>query len=231
MKEIGLRPDPPLNDKVCLALLQASGSDKDRIDHCRAVAKLSDTLCKALLRLPRRCVGRGLRTKTNSVLLPESREDLIPIASIAARLPVDVRFIELMPIGFGGKHRRESTDEALSRLREVWGDLTETGEKRGNGPAHYYQSEALHGRIGFIDAVSHKFCASCNRVRLTSAGLLKPCLCFDATLDVRALLRSGCDDAELTKALQSAVYQKPRAHCFDEQAQITERHLMSQIGG
>ena len=68
-------------------------------------------------------------------------------------------------------------------------------------------------------------------MRLTSTGLLKPCLCFDALLDIRALLRDGCSDKELAEALKGAVFQKPRAHCFDERAQITERRLMSQIGG
>ena len=220
-------------DALIDAGLDAVNISVDSLDpvRCRAIAGSAAADPEALLQLLRRCAASGLRTKTNSVLLPENREDLIPIASLAQTLPVDVRFIELMPIGFGGSLRRESPDEALLRLREVWSDLKETDEKRGNGPAHYYRSDALLGRIGFIDAVSHKFCASCNRVRLTSTGLLKPCLCFDAMLDVRALLRGGCDDEELTEALQSVIYQKPRAHCFDEQTRITERRLMSQIGG
>lgn len=79
-----------------------------------------------------------------------------------------MRFIELMPIGFGTTMKRVSTDDILTVLRERWPDLAETDEKRGNGPAHYYKSGLLKGRIGFIDAVSHKFCSECNRVRLTS---------------------------------------------------------------
>ena len=79
--------------------------------------------------------------------------------------------------------------------------------------------------------MSHAFCADCNRVRLTSTGQLKPCLSFDSTADLRALLRSGCTDAELTKALHDAIYSKPRAHSFDRREKITERRIMSQIGG
>ena len=220
-------------DALTDAGLDAVNISIDSLDpaRCRAIAGSTAIDPETFMKLLNLCVEHGLRTKTNSVLLPENREDLIPIASIARTLPVDVRFIELMPIGFGGTLRPESPDAALARLREVWSDLTETGEKRGNGPAHYYKSELLLGHIGFIDAVSHKFCASCNRVRLTSTGLLKPCLCFDAMLDIRALLRFGCSDEELTEALKNVIYQKPRAHCFDEQAQITERRLMSQIGG
>lgn len=142
-----------------------------------------------------------------------------------------MRFIELMPIGFGTTMKRVSTDDILTVLRERWPDLAETDEKRGNGPAHYYKSGLLKGRIGFIDAVSHKFCSECNRVRLTSTGMLKPCLCYSDTTDLRALIRFECTDAELKSALESAVYLKPRAHCFDDGAQITEQHIMSQIGG
>lgn len=89
----------------------------------------------------------------------------------------------------------------------------------------------LLGRIGFIDAVSHKFCADCNRVRLTSTGQLKPCLCYADSADLRTLIRSGCTDDELREALKISIYNKPRAHCFDTGAAVTERHAMSQIGG
>ena len=93
------------------------------------------------------------------------------------------------------------------------------------------KSAALLGRIGFIDAVSHKFCAGCNRVRLTSTGQLKPCLCYADSADLRALIRGGCTDEELTETLRAAIYNKPRAHCFDTSTSITEKHAMSQIGG
>ena len=165
------------------------------------------------------------------MLLEENREDTAALAALAAEMPVDVRFIELMPIGFGGSMTRVDPDEVLAGLKELWPDLRPTDEKRGNGPAHYYASAALMGRIGFIDAVSHRFCADCNRVRLTSTGQLKPCLCFDSTLDLRALLRGGCTEEELTEALRAAIWQKPRAHRFETIQEITERRTMSQIGG
>jgi cyclic pyranopterin phosphate synthase len=113
-------------------------------------------------------------------------------------------------------------------------------ETRGNGPAHYYASAALQGRIGMIDAVSHSFCATCNRVRLTSTGQLKPCLCYGESADLRAILRAtGRDPAQpeekiiekLIEAMRQAIYQKPREHCFGDAAAITEHKGMSQIGG
>ena len=79
--------------------------------------------------------------------------------------------------------------------------------------------------------MSHRFCDSCNRVRLTSTGQLKPCLSFDSTLDLRALLRGGCTDEELKAALEQAIYRKPRAHSFERREEMTEHRTMSQIGG
>ena len=177
------------------------------------------------------CCAKGLKTKINAVLLEETETDAPALAAIAAKLPVDVRFIELMPIGFGTTMKRVSPEDILTALQERWPDLAPTDERRGNGPAHYYKSAALLGRIGFIDAVSHKFCAECNRVRLTSTGQLKPCLCYADSADLRALICGGCTDGELREALRAAVYAKPRAHCFDTNDIITEKHMMSQIGG
>ena len=184
-----------------------------------------------LLRVLEECCAKGLKTKINAVLLEETEADAPALAAIAETLPVDVRFIELMPIGFGTAMRRVSPDDILSALRKRWPDLAPTDERRGNGPAHYYKSDLLLGRIGFIDAVSHKFCAECNRVRLTSTGQLKPCLCYADSADLRTLIRGGCTDDELREALKISIYNKPRAHCFDTCAAVTERHAMSQIGG
>ena len=109
-------------------------------------------------------------------------------------------------------------------------DLRPVEENRGNGPAHYYASAGLIGRIGMIDAVSHKFCAGCNRVRLTSTGVLKPCLCYGEGADLRAVLR-GSAPGELKQVLAAAIWNKPQAHCFDSGASITEHKNMSEIGG
>ena len=98
-------------------------------------------------------------------------------------------------------------------------------------PARYYASTKLNGCIGLIEAVSHAFCASCNRVRLTSTGLLKPCLCYEQGTDLKPLLRGGADDAALRDAIGQAVRDKPAAHCFAQQDAVTEHKSMNQIGG
>lgn len=176
------------------------------------------------------CVAAGLRTKLNCVLLPGCEERLPAMAAFAQNQPVDVRFIEVMPIGEGARHPGPTQEQALALLRQRWPDLHPVEEIRGNGPAHYYASAGLIGRIGMIDAVSHKFCAGCNRVRLTSTGVLKPCLCYGEGADLRAVLRGGAP-GELKQVLAAAIWNKPQAHCFDSGASITEHKNMSEIGG
>lgn len=173
----------------------------------------------------------GLRMKVNAVLLDQTEEDLTALASIAARHPIDVRFIELMPIGEGRARKGMPIGQALKILRCSWPDLAPTSETRGNGPARYYRSRGLLGRIGCIDALSHAFCGGCNRVRLTSTGYLKPCLSYEEGTDLRALLRGGATDDELCLTLQNGIYCKPRAHSFLDKSGATEHRNMNQIGG
>ncbi len=186
---------------------------------------------KDVLSAIKESVKSGIRTKVNSVMLDCNKDQFIPIAKLAQDHVLDVRFIELMPIGQGREFSGPRRDTVLSLLTELYPDLHYVDEKRGNGPAVYYRSRQLKGRIGFISANSHNFCATCNRIRITSTGMLKPCLCYDAVTDLRALLRGGATDRELTEALAKALYEKPSVHCFSKAEDITEHKNMNQIGG
>lgn len=203
---------------------------------------LDDGLYSALTRAPagtaarvlaaaRACAARGVPTKLNAVALPETLDGCAALAAVAESAPIDVRFIELMPIGAGAERPSLPMDAVLARLQGRWPDLAPTGERRGNGPAVYYASPALLGRVGFIGAVSHQFCASCNRLRLTSTGALKPCLCFDQGADLRALLRGGGSDGDLDGAIAACIAQKPPAHRFGTPGAVTEGRTMNEIGG
>ena len=110
-----------------------------------------------------------------------------------------------------------------------WPDLHPVSEARGFGPAHYYASQDLHSRVGLIAAVSHKFCSECNRIRLTSTGRLKPCLCFGESVNLRPALQDSAED--LPMILCQAINQKPEGHRFNERGGVTEPDLMSQIVG
>ena len=101
---------------------------------------------------------------------------------------------------------------------------------RSDGPAVYYSAPGWRGSIGLIAAVHGKFCASCNRVRLTSQGFLRPCLASESGTDLRALLRSGADDAALLQAIQNTILAKPREHHFGQGSMPATRG-MYRIGG
>ena len=110
------------------------------------------------------------------------------------------------------------------------------GEPLGNGPCHYYDVDGFSGKIGFISAVSHKFCGECNRIRLTSQGFLKTCLQYAAGRDLREVIRSGGSDEVLKAVILEALAEKPDGHAFGgglekQKDDKTEKLCMAQIGG
>lgn len=172
--------------------------------------------------------------KINCVPLGIPEQDLCGIAALAKENPIHVRFIEMMPVGFGKAFRGMSEEEVTGLLKERFGELVPyRGAPLGNGPCHYYTIEGFCGKVGFISAISHKFCKECNRIRLTSQGYLKTCLQYTAGRDLRSVIRTGGTDQELRSAILAALAEKPQGHAFLEKApeDITEKQCMSQIGG
>ena len=183
----------------------------------------------------------NVRIKINCVPVAEdeggSKEHWFSVASLAKDSPFDVRFIEMMPIGFGARSQGISEEMLRKKMDAVYGTPSVVSERLGNGPATYVQYPGFESRIGFISAVTHKFCDTCNRVRLTSTGMLKPCLQFAGGADLKALLRSGADDEALKEAMREVIYRKPEGHLFlkDPKEAPADREMetkkMSQIGG
>ena len=118
-------------------------------------------------------------------------------------------------------------------LEEAFGTFTPCGDVAGNGPCHYFAVPGFQGRIGFISAVSHKFCSECNRIRLTSEGFLKTCLQYDNGVELKTILRGGGTDEDLRRAIGQALAEKPKGHNFEKKTEFTDREHrgMSQIGG
>lgn len=172
--------------------------------------------------------------KINCVPLGIPEQDLGEIAALARKYPIHVRFIEMMPIGLGKEFSGMPEEEVMRILEKRFPPLIPyQGERLGNGPCHYYTIEGFRGKIGFISAVSHKFCGDCNRIRLTSQGYLKTCLQYTAGRDLRAIVRGGKTDEYLKEAILEALSEKPEGHAFLEKARVdkTEKLCMSQIGG
>ena len=180
----------------------------------------------------RAALASGIPVKLNCVPQPGVNEgELESLAAFAQEHPLQVRFIEMMPIGFGTGLPCLSGPELLERFYRRWPQLQPvTGAAFGDGPAVYYSAPGWRGSIGLIAAVHGKFCASCNRVRLTSQGFLRPCLASESGTDLRALLRSGADDTALLQAIQNTILAKPREHHFGQGSMPATRG-MYRIGG
>lgn len=185
----------------------------------------------------------GIRTKINVTVTEATREDeILSLVKLAGNRSLYVRFIEMMPIGCGKRFRTVDNEQILGVIRKAYPEIhpaeatdLDARLRCGYGPAVYYRIPGFAGSVGFISAVHHKFCADCNRLRLTSTGFLKYCLCYDDGEDLRKILRSGMTAEEqaerLAAAFRQAVINKPEGHCFDGEAVITETKTMSQIGG
>lgn len=177
-------------------------------------------------------VKSGLRVKLNCVPTRAAGGlEAVALAEFARERPIDVRFIELMPIGEGDAAAGIPTAEIKRAIGSRYGELSPSGA-HGNGPAAYETLAGFVGKIGFIGALSGCFCAECNRIRLTATGFLKLCLQYDSGVDLRGLLRGGASDGALADAIRGAILAKPHGQRFDAgDTAHSERKNMSQIGG
>ena len=175
-----------------------------------------------------------LPVKVNCVVLSGFNEDApLQLAMLAKELPVDVRFIEMMPVGAGKELYTVPNASILDMIEKRFGETKTEESIHGNGPAVYRRPEGFIGSIGFISAVHGKFCKSCNRLRLTSTGNLKPCLCYGDMIPLKEILRDDMPARgdRIREKIRKAVLLKPRAHCFESRADVTENRKMVQIGG
>ena len=161
----------------------------------------------------------GMRVKINTVALKGGNEDeLLSLTDWCAREGHDLTFIEVMPMG---EDMTDATRHAQywpltdlrARLAQAYGadDLP----LRTGGPARYMRLKATGQTVGFITPMTHNFCESCNRVRVTCLGEMFMCLGQEDSADLRSALRSSPDDAALTAAIRAAITRKPKGHDFD----------------
>ncbi|WP_363350398.1 GTP 3',8-cyclase MoaA [Methylocystis echinoides] len=179
----------------------------------------------------------GLKVKLNAVALKGVNEDeFVSLVRFAHDRGMDMTFIEVMPLGeLDGPARVDQylpMSSVRDRLAEAF-TLTEIDYRTG-GPARYMRTEETGGRVGFITPLTHNFCESCNRVRVTCTGTLFMCLGQEDAADLRAPLRESADDALLHAAIEAAIRRKPKGHDFvidrATQAPSVARH-MSTTGG
>lgn len=179
----------------------------------------------------------GIRVKINTVALRGTNDDeLFQLVDWCGREGHDLTFIEVMPMGeFGAEDRLDS----FWSLRDLRADLAQRFTlldltERTGGPARYVRLVETGQKIGFITPLSHNFCESCNRVRLTCTGQLYMCLGQEDMADLRAPLRASTDDAPLEQAIRAAIQHKPKGHDFDYSRQRVAGQMprtMSHTGG
>jgi cyclic pyranopterin phosphate synthase len=205
-------------------------ADSLRPDRIRAIARRNlDFAPLAAIKL---ALGAGLSpVKLNVVVMRGINDDEIQdFARLTLEQAVHVRFIELMPVG----GMRELTwehvvpsDEVLDRVSSIAALARSAGPPRGNGPAEYYQLEGGTGTIGVITPMSHTYCGSCNRVRLTADGRLRTCLFGDHSVNLRDPLRAGEPMAPL---FRRALEEKPLEHHL-LQMNVGGLRALSEVGG
>ncbi len=182
-------------------------------------------------------LAAGLKVKINTVALKDDNQDeLYKMLSWCADLGLDLTFIEVMPMGDIGNEDRLDQYWSLKDLRTelttryTLSDLSETT----GGPARYVRLEETGQKVGFITPMSHNFCESCNRVRLTCTGQLFQCLGQEDEVDLRQVLRAHETDTPLVEAIHAAIALKPKGHDFDYSRQKIAGEMtrhMSHTGG
>ncbi|MDC0120519.1 GTP 3',8-cyclase MoaA [Amylibacter sp.] len=182
-------------------------------------------------------LAAGIKIKINTVALKDFNEDeLEEIVKWCANRKMDLTFIEVMPMGDIGNENRLNQYWPLydlrKRLTKTW-TLKDTDEQTG-GPARYVRVNETGQKIGFITPMTHNFCESCNRVRLTCTGELFQCLGQEDQVDLRKVLRKNSEIEPLIKAIHNAISKKPKGHDFDYSRQSISGQMsrhMSHTGG
>jgi cyclic pyranopterin phosphate synthase len=172
--------------------------------------------------------------KINTVVLRHFNDDeLEDLARLSFVYPFHFRFIEYMPIGTTEGEMASSiyTPEIKRRLTDKIGELIPVDHRLSDGPAERFRFEGAAGEVGFISAMSHHFCHTCNRLRLTASGQIRSCLLSDHQEDIKTLLRGGASDEALSAVFLKAARMKGVQHGLTSDAPIRVSGQMSSIGG
>ncbi len=183
----------------------------------------------------------GFQIKLNVVAMKGVNDDeFADFARLALKHSFQVRFIEFMPVGKNSTWNKQYyiPSSELQGVIEQVGVLEALQGRRMDGPAKVYSlttEDGAAGRVGFISPISHHFCDTCNRLRLTSAGMLRACLLHDHEADLKALLRGGGSDEEIRALIKQTILDKPKGHTLAEDLKAPEptrcQGQMSRIGG
>ncbi len=186
---------------------------------------------KTVLRGLEKALNHNIKVKVNVVLIEgKNSDEIIDFVNFTKDKKIDVRFIELMPIGLGTKYKGINNDYVRSLIEDKF-DVLDAKKDQRSGPANYIKINGYIGKIGFISALSNCFCEECNRVRMTSNGFLKKCLHYNYGADLKSALDSNISEKDLRNLIAETIYDKPEKHYFNEECSDKELKFMNQIGG
>jgi GTP 3',8-cyclase len=235
-----LLPRPSAGGLTMAAALRAAGVNSvnvsldtlDREIYAQTTGR--DYLPQALAGIDAAIAAGFPQIKLNCVLMRGRNEDqFLPLVEYAAERNLMLRFIELMPVSTGDVLHEDNflpVGEVRRRLESHFGALVPEPDFRTNGPSSYYKISGRDQRVGFIGAMTNlHFCESCNKLRLTCDGKLRPCLGSYLEFDIMKVMRAGATDAELKQFFLDVVERKPEQHDFRENYQ--PGRMMVAIGG
>ena len=243
LKDITLTTNGILLENYAEPLFQAGvrriniSLDSLNVQKYRSITRRGDLL--SVIRGIKKAESVGFSPiKINVVAIKGFNDDeILDFAKLTAHKPYQIRFIEYMPIGDAASENGYEylSNDTVKEILNNFSPLERTDGQRGkaDGPAQVYRMEEAVGEIGLISSMSHQFCDSCNRLRLTADGHLRVCLLSDDEADLKSMLRSGCSDADLEVLIKKVILDKPKVaalHCYEGQRKKCIRN-MSVIGG
>ena len=224
-----------LNDKI--EILKENGLtgvnislDSLNKDRFKKLTKF-DKLKEVLLSIDK-ALELGLKVKINTVIVDDiNKDEIIDFVKLTKDKNIDIRFIELMPIGAAKKYKGISNEEILNIIKNNFKNIQVEKKSKRSGPANYIRVDNYKGKIGFISPISNCFCEDCNRIRLTSTGFLKKCLHYNYGIDLKKHIRSNISNKDLKELIYLNIYDKPQNHLFMKDCDDKENKYMNQIGG
>lgn len=172
----------------------------------------------------------NLEVKINSVIIKDINENAIDdLVKLTVDNKLDVRFIELMPIGQGKSFTGINNIEIYNRLEKNFG--FDRDYKEVKGVSTYYKLKDSKGKIGFISPINNCFCETCNKIRLTSDGVIKRCLNTKGNINIKEYLDKNIEKDEIKEILKQEIFSKPEKHLFGKENEAEEMKNMNAIGG
>lgn len=180
-----------------------------------------------VLRAIEKCLNLGIKVKINCVITNfQNLNSLEKLLELTIKSDIDLRFIEMMPIGYGKEYRGIDGKTLLHHITEIY-ELKNLNLLEGT--SRYYQIDGAMGRVGFINPMSQCFCGSCNKIRITSDMKLKPCLSSENRIDLREILASELSFCEKKNIIEKIIYNRDEKNIFNKKD--SEKKNMNEIGG